>query len=263
MHIVKRVLTIIGGLLLLLVLAVAALALTVRARPAATVLDLAPAAAQAQDPRPVLIFGASGGLGVELVKALRARGQPVTAAVRASSDRSQLTPLGVSFVVADALDTASVAAALASADYQAVISTVGCLRCDPPPDFLGNRNIIDATKAAGVRRMILVTTIGAGDSYDSINLISRFVLRRSLPLKTMAEDQLRASGLDYTIIRPGGLRGPGKAATGQGYLSEDRKAFGFIHRADLARLIVAALDDPRSVGRTLAAMDPGIHSPWE
>lgn len=263
MHIVKRVLTIIGGLLLLLVLGVGALALTVRARPATTVLDLAPAAAQAPDPRPVLVFGASGALGVELVKALRARGQPVTAAVRAASDRSQLTPLGVTFVVADVLDAAAVAAALHGADYQAVISTVGCLRCDPSPDFLGNRNIIDAAKAAGVRRMIMVTSIGTGDSYDSINLITRVMLRRSLPLKTMAEDYLRGSGLDYTIIRPGGLRGPGKAPSGQGYLSEDRNAFGFIHRADLARLMVATLDDPHSIGRTLAAMDPGIRSPWQ
>ncbi|CAG0942579.1 putative sugar epimerase YhfK [Gammaproteobacteria bacterium] len=263
MHIVKRLLKIIGGLVLLLVLAVGGLALTVRARQPATVLDLAPAAAQARDPRPVLVFGASGGLGVELAKALRARGQPVTAAVRASSDRSALVPLGVSFVVADALDASSVAAALRSADYQAVISTIGCLRCEPSPDFLGNRNIIDATRAAGVRRMILVTTIGAGDSYPAVNLITRFVLRRSLPLRTQAEDHLRASGLDYTIIRPGGLRGPGKAPTGQGLLSEDRNAFGFIHRADLARLILATLDDPRTIGLTLAAMDPGIRTPWQ
>jgi len=263
MRLVKIVLGIVGGVALLLVLAVGATALTLRARAPATVLDLAPPASQARDPRPVLVFGASGGTGVEVVKLLRGRGQPVTAAVRATSDRRELDKLGVEFAVADALDAAAVQAVMQTADYQAVISTVGCLRCDPPPDFTGNRNIIDAARARGVRRMILISTIGAGDSHDAANLLTRIVLSPILPLKTEAEEHLRASGLDYTIIRPGGLRPERTSATGLGYLSEDRNAFGFIHRADLARLVVAALDDDRTVGRTLAAADPSVRKPWQ
>src|SRR5690606_16495068 len=116
----------------------------------------------------------------------------------------------------------------------AVISTIGCLRCEPPPDFIGNRNIIDAARNNGIGRFILITTVGAGDSHDAANLLSRIVLRPILPLKTRAEDHLRASGLAYTIIRPGGLRPESTEATGLGYLTEDRGSLGFIHRADLA-----------------------------
>lgn len=263
MKLLKTLLKLVAGALLLVVLAVAGMAFTLRATPPVSTFDLKPMAAVAPDPRPVLIFGASGKTGYEVVRLLRARGQPVTAAVRSSSDRSRLDPLGVSFVVADALDPAAVRAAAATGNFRAVITTVGCLRCDPPPDFIGNRNIIDATKASGAHRLILISTVGAGDSYAATNLLSRLVLSRILPLKTQAEDYLRASSLDYTIIRPGGLRPASKPQSGTGYLTEDRSALGFIHRADLARLIVAVLDDDRTIGRTFAAGDPAVNTPWQ
>ena len=113
---------------------------------------------------------------------------------------------------------------------------------------------------AGVRRVVLITSIGAGDSKDAAPLLSRFVLRRILPLKTEAEAHLRESGLDYTIIRPGGLSNA--PPTGNGYLSEDRAAFGFIYRSDLAQLIVGCLDDDRTVGKVFAAADANRASPW-
>lgn len=263
MRIVWLAVKIIVGLVLLLVLIVAGMALSLRATPPATVFDLRSVATEAADPRPVLVFGASGGTGYQVAKLLRERGQPVTAAVRATTDRSPLEELGVDFVVADAFDLEAVQAATGSANFQAVITTVGCLRCKPPPDFIGNRNIIDAARANGVERFILISTVGAGDSYDAANLLSRIVLRPVLPLKTQAEDHLRASGLAYTIIRPGGLRPESREATGLGYLTEDNGALGFIHRADLARLIVAALDDDRTVGMTFTAADPGIDTPWQ
>ena len=108
-----------------------------------------------------------------------------------------------------------------------------------------------------------MTTVGAGDSYDAANLLTRIVLRDILPLKTQAEDHLRASGLAYTIIRPGGLRSNDSNATGEGVLTEDRSALGFIHRQDLAELIVAVLDDDRSFGKTFAALDRTITEPWD
>jgi uncharacterized protein YbjT (DUF2867 family) len=249
--------------LLLVVLVGGTIALTLRASPPAHVFDTAAPPGEPRDPRPVLVFGASGELGLEIVAALRERGQAVTAAVRPTSDRSRLEPLGVSFVVADALEAKAVQAAVSGGDHRAIISTVGGTRQGPPPDFEGNRNIVDATKAAGTRRLILVTTIGAGDSYAAAHILARIALRNVLPLKTQAEDHLRASGLDWTIIRPGGLIPPGRAPTGHGYLSEDRTAFGFIHRADLAQLVVTVLEDVRTIGRTFAAADPTLERPWQ
>jgi uncharacterized protein YbjT (DUF2867 family) len=86
-------------------------------------------------------------------------------------------------------------------------------------------------------------------------------LSKVIPLKTQAEDHLKASGLDYTIIRPGGL--PPGIGTGGGILSEDPTTMGFIVRSDLARLILGVLDDPRTIGKTLAAVDPALESPWD
>ena len=71
---------------------------------------------------------------------------------------------------------------------------------------------------------------------------------------TQAEDHLRASGIACTIIRPGGL--PPGEPTGSGLLSEDKTALGWINRKDLATLIVGALDDDRTIGKTFAAIDP-------
>jgi uncharacterized protein YbjT (DUF2867 family) len=177
-------------------------------------------------------------------------------AVRSSSRTGELAKLGVRTVVADALDAAQVNQALASGTYAAVISTLGTTRGeqDKRPDYVGNRNVIDATKAAGVRRMVFVTVIGTGDSYDAAPRMSRRFLKDVIALKAQAEDHLRASGLDYTIIRPGGLGDV--PATGTAMLVEDPAAFSYIGRTDLADLAVQALGDPATIGKTYSAYDP-------
>jgi len=208
----------------------------------------------------VMVFGASGKLGVEITKVLTSRGDKVTAFVRPTSDRSPLEPLGVEFAVGDAMDAESVLAGLQQSDFDAVITTIGGFG-DVPPDYIANANVFDAAVATGIRRVIMISTIGAGDSYESAPLISRLALAKLLPLKTQAEDHLRASGLDYTIIRPGGL--PPGTGTGGGLLSEDIETMGFINRQDLAPLVVGVLDDDSSIGKTLAAIDPARTAPWD
>lgn len=251
-------LKIIGGLLLLLVLAVGGLALSLRAKPPATTFDIQ--ARTEGDGSSYLIFGATRNTGFMVAGLLKNRGDRVTAFVRPSSNIEALEELGVDMVVGDAVDFESVRAAMAGGEFDAVLTTIGCLSCEPPPDYLGNSNIFRAAKETGIRRVVFVTTIGAGDSADAAPMISTKVLEKIVPLKTQAEDELRASGLDYTIVRPGGLRSG--IRTGNGILSEDPETFGFIFREDLAELIVAVLDDDRSIGKTLAAIDANRTFPW-
>jgi uncharacterized protein YbjT (DUF2867 family) len=260
--VIKLTLKIIGGILLILVLAIAGLLLTVNANLPTTTFEVqANAMGQAaDDPSSILIFGGTRNTGLLVAQMLTARGDKVTAFVRPTSDRSGLEPLGVDFVVGDAMDMEAVEAAFAAGTYRAVVTTIGCLRCNPPSDYQANANIINAAKAAGVKRVLLVTTIGAGDSYDAMPWLSKKVLARTLPLKTHAEEDMRRSGLDYTIIRPGGLRTA--PPTGNGVLTEEVDIFGFIFREDLAGLIVAALDDERAIGKTLAAVDANRQRPW-
>lgn len=209
----------------------------------------------------ILIFGASRNTGLDVAELLAARGDKVTAVVRASSNVEELKKLGITLVTGDAMDMDSVRAAMAGKNFRAVLTTIACFSCDPKPDYLGNKNIFDAAKEAGLKRVILVTTIGAGDSYDSAPLPARRFLKDILPLKTQAEDHLKSLGLDYTIIRPGGLKTA--APTGRALLSEDIKTSGIITRADLAQLIVASIDDPRTIGKTLAAIDRDFKFPFD
>lgn len=212
---------------------------------------------------PILVFGGNRATGLEIVKELRARGEAVTVAVRPTSDVSALQSLGVETVIANALEPESVDAAFAQTRYAAVISTLGTARGESHqrPDFVGNRNVADAAVRAGVQRMILITVIGAGDSADSAPLPARNFLAEVIELKTRAEEYLRASGLDYTIIRPGGLGD--LQATGTAMLVEDPKAFSYISRIDLARITVDALGDSTTTGKTLAAYDPSRKTMWK
>jgi nucleoside-diphosphate-sugar epimerase len=260
----KKLLKILLGLVGVVVLLVGALVLTLfltlRANPPESFYEFA-GSPPAADAAPVMIVGATRGSGLEAARRLHERGETIVALVRPSSDRTALEELDAVFVVGDAMNPEQLAAAFSAQPLRAVVSTIGCLSCEPPPDFIGNRNIADAAKAAGVERMILISSIGVGDSADAAPFMSRLFLSKILPLKDQAEEYLRNSGLDYTIIRPGGL--PNNAPlTGNGAMSEDRTTFGFISRPDLGALIVSTLDDPATIGKTYAAMDPGVESPF-
>jgi uncharacterized protein YbjT (DUF2867 family) len=234
-------------------------------------------------PGAVLVVGATQGTGLEVVKELKARGQPVVATVRASSNTAALDALGVDKVVMDTLDADQVRAGIQPGRYAAVISTVGTAARDLPerrnflqsllkgqvemdrnkrPDYVGNRNVMDAAKAAGIRRFVFVTVIGAGDSAPAVPLPARPGHDEVTPLKTQAEDHLKASSLDYTIIRPGGLGPRLLAVTGTARLTEDAAAFSYMGRTDLATLVVDALGDPTTIGRTYTAWDPSRLQLW-
>jgi uncharacterized protein YbjT (DUF2867 family) len=251
-------LKIIGGVLLLLVLAVGGLALSLRANPPEATFDVQ--ARAVGDGSSYLIFGATRNTGLMVAQILEARGDNVTAFVRPSSSREEIGKLDVEFAVGDAMDIDTIRAAMAAGEYDAVLTTIGCFSCDPPPDFIGNANIFVAAKEAGIKRAVLVTTIGPGESFDALPGLSANFLADMIPLKEQAEEALRATGLDYTIIRPGGLRSG--IRTGNGVLSEDVSTFGYIFREDLAELIVAAMDDDRAIGKTLAAVDANRSFPW-
>jgi uncharacterized protein YbjT (DUF2867 family) len=220
----------------------------------------APAVALAEG---VVIFGGTGATGLEIVKQLRAKQEPVTVVVRPTSNVEPLKALGLQTLVADAFDPAALAKALEGRRFRAAISTIGTTKRDSKerrPDYEANRNVIDAAKAAGIPRFVLITVIGTGDSAGSEPFAAGYCLRDVIALKDKAEQHLRASGLTYTIIRPGGL-GDG-AVSNTARLVEDPKAFSYIHRAELARLTVAALDDPKTYDRAFTAYDPEREHIW-
>lgn len=202
----------------------------------------------------VLVAGASRGVGRAVVEWLLDEGIAVVALLRAPTTQAELEALGVEVLLADALDAEAVTTAVVQSRVEAVISTIGGLsERGERSDYLGNRHLIDAAREAGVRRFILVSSIGAGDSVGALAPQVLAALKPALIEKDKAEAHLQQSGLDYTIVRPGGLKS--EPATGNAVLTEDGRVSGMIHRADVAALVGACLRSPRAIAKVLSAID--------
>lgn len=203
----------------------------------------------------IFLAGASRGVGREI--ALRLAANPsyrVKALLRSAAARPDLEAMGLTVVMGDALDPVAVAQAMRGDSIAAVISTIGGLPQEGQrSDYLGNRNLIDAAVAAGVGQFILVSSIGSGNSAVALAPHILEALRPVLIEKDKAEQHLIASGLTYTIIRPGGLKS--EPATGNGVLIQDPTIAGSIHRADVADLVCRCIQAPPAFNQVFSAVD--------
>ncbi len=203
----------------------------------------------------IFLAGASRGVGREIARLLRSQNQTVKALLRSNTTQPELEALGVEVVLGDALNPADGERAMAGeGEITAVISTIGGLPSDGErSDFKGNKNLIDAAVKAKAKKFILVTSLGTGNSAAAIPPNALEALKPVLLEKEQAENYLIASGLPYTIIRPGGLKS--EPATGNGLLTTDPRVAGWIHRADVADLVCRCLASEQATGKTLAAVD--------
>jgi uncharacterized protein YbjT (DUF2867 family) len=203
----------------------------------------------------VFLAGASRGVGREMAQCLVQQGVKVKALLRSEAARAELEALGITVVLGDALNLAEVEQAMQGAEpIRAVISTIGGLPKDGErADYLGNKNLIDAAKKADAQKFILVSSIGSGESVVALSPQALETLKPVLIEKEKAEQHLIASGLTYTIVRPGGLKS--EPATGNAVLTEDSKVSGMIHRADVAQLVCQCLQSDRANHKILSAID--------
>ena len=193
----------------------------------------------------VLIFGATRNTGLEIAKILVARGEPVTAFVRPTSNLENLESLDVSYFKGDAMNADDVARAIASKDFKAVISTLGGGRGERPPDVVGAINMVDAMAITGPKRFLVVTIIGPGKSISMVPKQQVVQLGGIINLKEEAENYIMASELDYTIIRPGQLTS--NPRSGIIRMDLEPAPTGPITRADLADMVVGAYDDDSTI----------------
>lgn len=189
----------------------------------------------------LLIIGATGPTGRELVAQALGQGHEITVLVRDAA-RAAFGP-SVKVVAGNVLDAASVKAAVIGRD--AVISALGSAPSGPfkEPSLLseGTRNLVAAMRAAGVGRLIAITGIGAGNSkghgpwfYNW--LIQPLILRGTYRDKTRQEKIVQDSGLDWTLVRPAILtNGAGKGLRGvRAFTALEGVRVGTIRRADVA-----------------------------
>ena len=150
----------------------------------------------------VVVAGATGGTGRLVVRHLMMEGYEVRAMVRSLEKGRQMFGEDVAMVRADVTEPSTLPPLLAGADY--VISAIGVSgRGEASPkdvDYAGSLALINASKAAGIKKFIMVTSGGVTWWTHPINWFSGGVLK----WKRKAEQYLRTSGLTHVIVRPNG-----------------------------------------------------------
>ncbi|MBL8642931.1 MAG: SDR family oxidoreductase [Rhodospirillaceae bacterium] len=198
----------------------------------------------------VLVVG-GGKSGLPLVKILKEQGYKVRLSVRDKSKAGDVEP-GTEIVEADVTKADTLPAALKGVTY--VISTIGAGGVEPPNnaesvDYKGVAALADASKKAGVKHFVLMSSINAGDDNPETFLNKRFGM--VLMWKARGEEHLRKSGVPYTVVRPGGLQNcdPGKIGLKMG--PAESKYMGRICRSDVGLVMTDALTNKDAAGKTV------------
>lgn len=200
----------------------------------------------------VLVAGATGQTGSLVVEALARDGRPVRAMTR-SPEKAAAFGEGIEGVVADVTEPETLSGAVRGAAI--VISTIGASlpigdNGFAAVDWEGNRALIDAARAAGVRQFLLMSAGSAGREGFRYELsIAPY------PWKARSEQHLRDSGLRYTILAPGGLRD--YPAGEKSVMLQPRTDYetGQISRADVAEVLLACIDNDHCIGKTITIVN--------
>jgi uncharacterized protein YbjT (DUF2867 family) len=198
----------------------------------------------------IAIAGGHGQIARRLSRLLAERGDTPLAIVRNPAHVADVEADGATAVLLDLEDTDATALAAQLADADAVVFAAGAgpgsgdARKDTV-DRGAAALLADGATQAGVRRYVLVSSVGAGAEPPE-GTDPTFVAY--LRAKTAAEEDLRGRDLDWTILRPGGLTDD--AGTGHVRLGPDIPR-GQVPRDDVAAVLAALLDEPRTAGLTL------------
>ncbi|HJP76834.1 MAG TPA: SDR family oxidoreductase [Pseudonocardiaceae bacterium] len=196
----------------------------------------------------IVIAGGHGQIALRLERLLAARGDVPVGLIRNPEHAAELSAAGAEPVVADLehVSVASLAAQLVGADAVVFAAGAGPGSGDARKetvDLGASVLLADAAEAAGVRRFVQVSSMGADRADLGSDTFSIY-----LRAKGAAEADLRKRDLDWTVLRPGSLtNGPG---TGRVRLAP-ATGRGSVPRDDVAAVLLALLDAPTTVGMTL------------
>jgi uncharacterized protein YbjT (DUF2867 family) len=196
----------------------------------------------------VAIAGGHGQIALRLARILSERGDQVVALIRNPDQADDVRQAGAEPAVVDLEHASEEEVSQAIAGSDAVVFAAGAgpgsgSARKETMDYGGAVKLIAAAKLAGVPRYVIVSSMGANADEPGEDTFSVY-----LRAKGRADDAVRASGLDATVIRPGGLTNdPG---TGRVNLGENLPS-GRVTRDDVAAVLAAVLDSPRTIGRTL------------
>ncbi len=197
----------------------------------------------------VVIAGGHGQIALRLEKLLAGRGDRVRGLIRNPDHAADLEAAGAEAVVCDLEREQDVSPFVAGAD--AVVFAAGAgpgsgAERKQTVDLGGAVKLVEAARAAGVPRYVIISSIGA-DAPER----GEGPMRPYLEAKAAADAAVADSGLDHTIIRPGGLtndEGTGRVTIGQDL------DYGQVSRDDVAATILAVLDTPSAVGKAFTLL---------
>jgi putative NADH-flavin reductase len=202
----------------------------------------------------LLVFGATGGTGREIVAQALEQGHVVTvfvrnpAAISTKHDRLKVAQ-------GDILDYPSVETAVQGQD--AVLSALGVRKLSKNTILSdGTKNIIQAMERHGVKRFICESSLGVGDSRGQLGwvfnvFIIPLFLRNVFRDKEAQEQYIQQSSLEWVIVRPAALtNGPRTGAYRSGFSPTDRTITAKISRADVADFMLKQLTDDSYLRKT-------------
>jgi uncharacterized protein YbjT (DUF2867 family) len=200
----------------------------------------------------VVIAGGHGKVALHLERLLTSRGDSITALVRNPDHFDDVRKAGADPVLCDleAADVTVVADHLANADAAVFAAGAGA---EPGINFIRTETVdrrgavlfAQAAEEAGVRRFLELSSMLVDLADDPLREPAFAAYLRA---KKAAEDDLRKRNLDWTILRPGSLTDD--PPSGLVSLAESLP-YGPVSRPDVAAVVVALLDEPRSARRTL------------
>lgn len=188
----------------------------------------------------IVLIGGSGGTGAQLAQLAREAGHDVVVVSR--KVQGSATDPDVASAVVDGAD--------------AVVITVGAAKGVTNHRTAVTVSVIRAMQDAGVRRLVVQSSLGADGSASQLpgffGLLTKLLLAGPLKDHDQQEAAVRASGLDWTIVRPTGLTDKPPTGSWRALAMGDAgKLGGTITRADLAAWILQALEDDTTIGRAV------------
>jgi len=207
----------------------------------------------------VLIFGASGATGREVVKRALDRGHSVGAFVR-HPDKFEIKHADLALTVGDVTEYALVERAVRGQDAIASALGSGNSLSSDPALIDGVQNIIRAMDHAGVRRFVYMSMLGVGDSGGQLGFVDKYIvlpllLRNVVSDHARKEALIKRSTLDWVIVRPPRLtNGPYTGRYQSGEDVRERTLLASISRADMADFLVKQFADDRYVHKTPAVL---------
>ncbi len=200
----------------------------------------------------VIIFGATGTVGAHLVEQALNQGHQVTAFARNPSTLKVEHP-DLTRQAGDVFDGEAISKAVRGND--AVLIALGSGRKGAVRS-VGTQHVADAMKRGGIRRLVCLSTLGAGDSRPLLNFFWRrimfgFLLRAAYADHEAQEASVRQSDLDWTIVRPGSFTdGPGTDSYKHGFPPTAKNLASKISRRDVANFMLRQLTDETYLHQT-------------